>query len=204
MTPSALPAGDPVPADGSLPDDALAELVGQPLSIYLHVPFCTTRCGYCDFNTYTAAELGSGVRPSSGVAPTGNADGYADSVIDELDLARQVLGERPTGVSTVFVGGGTPTLLDPDDLGRMLAAVDERFGLLPDAEVSTESNPESITADGLKRLVQQGFNRVSFGMQSAVPHVLAVLDRSHSVGRPEQAVAEARAAGFTSVSLDLI
>ncbi len=204
MTPSALPAGDPVPADGSLPDDALAELVGQPLSIYLHVPFCTTRCGYCDFNTYTAAELGSGVRPSSGVAPTGNADGYADSVIAELDLARQVLGDRPAGVSTVFVGGGTPTLLDPDDLGRMLAAVDERFGLLPDAEVSTESNPESITADGLKRLVQQGFNRVSFGMQSAVPHVLAVLDRIHSVGRPEQAVAEARAAGFTSVSLDLI
>lgn len=194
MTPSALPDGQPVPPDGSLPGPALAELAGAPLSIYLHVPFCTTRCGYCDFNTYTAEELGHGASRAT----------YPESVLRELDLAKRVLGDRPTGVSTVFVGGGTPTLLPPDDLGRMLAAIDDRFGLLPGAEVTTESNPETIDAAGLARLVEVGFNRVSFGMQSAVPHVLRVLDRVHSPGRPQQAVAEARAAGFTSISLDLI
>ena len=198
MSPSAVLDGDPVPADGALPDPALAELVGRPLSFYLHVPFCRTRCGYCDFNTYTAAELGgSGAEGSDGSA-------YLQAVLAELDLAHRVLGDRATGVSTVFVGGGTPTLLPPGDLGRMLSAVDDRFGLLPDAEVTTESNPESVTAAGLVELVEHGFNRISFGMQSAVPHVLKVLDRIHTPGRPEQAVLEARAAGFTSISLDLI
>jgi putative oxygen-independent coproporphyrinogen III oxidase len=194
--PSALPAGEPVPADGRLPESALDGLGTGAFGIYLHVPFCTTRCGYCDFNTYTAAELGS--------SPGASRATYIDSAITELDLAVRALGPAAPVVSTIFVGGGTPTLLSADDLGRFVDAVADRFGLAPGAEITTESNPESIDATGLARLVERGFTRISFGMQSAVPHVLASLDRVHSPGRPQQAIHEARAAGFTSTSLDLI
>ncbi|MGI3780203.1 MAG: radical SAM family heme chaperone HemW [Janthinobacterium lividum] len=194
--PSALPEGDPAPADGRLPEAVVAQVGRRPFGIYLHVPFCTTRCGYCDFNTYTATELG----PDPGASRLG----YIDRAITELDLAVAVLGPDAPSVSTVFVGGGTPTLLPPADLARFLAAVDERFGLDADAEVTTESNPDSIDAAGLATLREAGFTRVSFGMQSAVPHVLATLDRVHTPGRAPQAVAEAWATGFDHVSLDLI
>ena len=194
--PSALPDGVPAPADGALPAAAAAEVPGSPLSVYLHVPFCTTRCGYCDFNTYTASELG----PETGASRAG----YAETAAQEIALAARVLGPDAPPVGTVFVGGGTPTLLPPADLGLLLDAVREHLGLAPDAEVTTESNPESVDAGDLAALREAGFTRISFGMQSAVPHVLATLDRVHSPGRPQQAVAEARAAGFGSVSLDLI
>ena len=194
--PSTLPEGEPVPPDGSLPAAARAELGQRPLSIYVHVPFCTTRCGYCDFNTYTASELGT--------QPGASRASYVDAAIHELDLAVRVLDPDAPPVSTIFVGGGTPTLLPPDDLGRLVAEIRSRFGLTADAEVTTESNPESIDAAGLERLRELGFTRISFGMQSAVPYVLTVLDRVHTPGRPEQAVREARAAGFTDISLDLI
>ncbi len=191
-----LPEGDPAPVDGALPEHAREAVADRPFSVYLHVPFCTTRCGYCDFNTYTASELGN--------QPGASRTGYADSAIAEVDLAARVLDGRAPPVSTIFVGGGTPTLLAADDLGRMVAAIDDRFGLSDDVEITTESNPESVDARGLARLREVGFNRISFGMQSVVPHVLATLDRVHSPGRPQQAVAEAKAAGFTSTSLDLI
>ena len=191
-----MPAGDPMPVDGSLPESALDALAGGSFGIYLHVPFCSTRCGYCDFNTYTAAELGD--------QPGASRAGYIRSAIAELDLAARALGPGVPPVSTIFVGGGTPTLLSPDQLGGFVQAVADRFGLAPDAEITTESNPESVDASSLARLKEQGFNRISFGMQSAVPHVLAVLDRIHSAGRPQQAVQEAKAAGFTQISLDLI
>lgn len=190
--PSTLPAGDPAPDDGSLPEQALDDSVGRPFGVYLHVPFCASRCGYCDFTTYTTAELGGG----------GAQAAWADSAAAEVRLARAVLG--PRRVSTVFVGGGTPTLLPPADLARVLAEVHEQFGLEPGAEVTTEANPESVTPRTLARLRAAGFTRISFGMQSARPHVLAVLDRQHTAGRPEQAVAEARSAGFAHVNLDLI
>lgn len=194
--PSTLPPGDPAPADGSLPPSALGEVGSRPLSIYLHVPFCRTRCGYCDFNTYTASELGTDAGASRA--------GYIDAAITELDLARRVLGDDAPEVSTIFVGGGTPTLLPADDLGRFVTAVRDRFGLAADAEITTESNPDSIDADGLQRLVDHGFTRISFGMQSAVPHVLSVLDRVHTPGRPAAVVAQAKAAGFAHTSLDVI
>ncbi|MCF6521692.1 radical SAM family heme chaperone HemW [Streptomyces sp. JJ36] len=196
--PSALPDGDPVPPDGSLPPSATAGSAGRPLGFYLHVPYCTTRCGYCDFNTYTADEL----RGSGGAAST--RDGYAALVTEEIRLARKVLGDDPRPVETVFVGGGTPTLLPPADLGRMLAAVREEFGLAEHAEITTEANPDSVGPRSLAALREAGFNRISFGMQSARPHVLEVLERTHTPGRPEECVAEARAAGFSHVNLDLI
>jgi putative oxygen-independent coproporphyrinogen III oxidase len=194
--PSVMPEGQPAPRDGSLPERARSELSLRPLGIYIHVPFCTTRCGYCDFNTYTAAELGS--------EPGASRAGYIDAAIQELAIAARVLGPDAPAVSTIFVGGGTPTVLPPDDLGRLIAAVRNHFGLAPDAEVTTESNPESIDFAGLQRLRELGFNRISFGMQSAVPQVLATLDRTHTPGRPIQAVTDAKAAGFANISLDLI
>ena len=184
-----MPDGEPAPADGSLPAAALAGLGSRPFGIYVHVPFCRTRCGYCDFNTYTDLD--------------GLQSSYADTVLRELLLAASVLGEAPS-VDTVFVGGGTPTLLSSADLGRILAGISALFGLSEDAEVTTEANPDSVDARSLAELREAGFTRMSFGMQSAVPHVLAALDRTHTPGRPQQAVEEARAAGFEQVSLDLI
>src|SRR6188472_3998061 len=139
--PSVMPEGEPVPSDGALPEQAQAELSLQPLGIYVHVPFCTTRCGYCDFNTYTAAELGT--------QPGASRAGYIDAAIQEIELAAKVLGPDAPLISTVFVGGGTPTVLPPDDLGRLVSALLDRFGLIENAEITTESNPESIDAAGL-------------------------------------------------------
>ncbi len=195
--PSALPEGDAAPVDGSLPSAALAHLGTAPFGVYLHVPFCTVRCGYCDFNTYTAAELGDGQVAGAG------RETYASAALLELDLAVGVLGPGAPVVGTVFVGGGTPTLLAADDLVRLVDGVRARWGLAPDAEVTTEANPDSVTPESLARLAAGGFTRVSLGMQSAVPHVLRVLERTHEPGNVARAVQAARAAGL-DVSLDLI
>jgi putative oxygen-independent coproporphyrinogen III oxidase len=192
--PSAPPDGEPAPADGTLPEQARGTLGQRPFGIYVHVPFCSVRCGYCDFNTYTSAELGGGASRAA----------YAETAVRELQLARRVLGDVDLPVETVFFGGGTPTLLPPQDLAAILAAIDGEFGLAPDAEVTTESNPDSVSADDLDVLRGHGFNRISFGMQSAVPQVLATLDRTHDPLRVPLAVQWAREAGFEQVSLDLI
>ena len=167
--PSALPPGDPAPADGSLPSAALAGQEQRPLGVYVHVPFCRVRCGYCDFNTYTAEERGGGASRGS----------YADTAVREVELARKVLGGADRPVETVFFGGGTPTLLPPADLARMLHAIRDELGLADDVEVTTEANPDSVSRADLAALREAGFTRLSFGMQSAVPHVLATLDRTH-------------------------
>ena len=195
--PGTLPDGEPVPAAGTLPPGARAGLGQRPFGLYVHVPFCSTRCGYCDFNTYTAAELGT-------VAAAVSHGSYPDLAIAELKFARQVLAGADVTVSTVFFGGGTPTLLPPSALGRILRAIDAEFGLAPGAEVTTEANPESVDEASLHELRSQGVTRISFGMQSAVPGVLAVLDRVHQPGRPAQCAGWARRAGFEHVSLDLI
>ena len=162
------------------------------LGFYVHVPFCSVRCGYCDFNTYTATELGGG----------GSQAEYAGWAVREIESSAESLKDR--AVDTVFFGGGTPTLLPVDDLTTMLAAIERVHGLAPDAEVTTEANPDSVTPDSLARLREGGFNRISFGMQSALPHVLRTLDRTHDPERVPAVVEWARAAGFGQVSLDLI
>ncbi len=192
--PSAPPPGEPVPEDGALPPSSLATLGRRPFGVYVHVPFCATRCGYCDFNTYTATELGGGASQAS----------YAATAAAEVRLARQVLGDVVVPAATVFFGGGTPTLLPSDDLALLLAGLRAELGVRPDAEVTTEANPDSVDEASLAALRDAGFTRISFGMQSAVPHVLATLDRTHDPARVPKAVAWARAAGFEGVSLDLI
>jgi oxygen-independent coproporphyrinogen-3 oxidase len=162
--------------------------VRAPFGVYVHVPFCAARCGYCDFNTYTGLDALQST--------------WAGTAAAEVRLARQVLGPLP--VETVFVGGGTPTLLPAADLVRVLQEIDDCFGLAPGAEVTTEANPDSVTPASLAELRAGGFTRISFGMQSASTHVLRVLDRTHTPGRPQAAAREALAAGFEQVSLDLI
>ncbi len=192
-----MPLGDPAPPDGSLPPASLHTLGTTPLGIYLHVPFCRVRCGYCDFNTYTALELG----------PHGaNADTFADAALSEIALAAGVLdagNASPPEVSTVFIGGGTPTLLPASDLGRMVQGVRQAWGLAEDAEITTEANPDTLNPEVAYQLAEAGFTRVSIGMQSAVPHVLATLDRTHDPANVATAVTAARRAGL-QVSLDLI
>ncbi|MCZ2847373.1 radical SAM family heme chaperone HemW [Modestobacter sp. VKM Ac-2978] len=184
-----------LPADPSmLPASARDGLPTTPFGLYVHVPFCATRCGYCDFNTYTSDELGPGANRSE----------YAGTAIAELRLVAEVLGPDRPPVQTVFVGGGTPTLLPAQDLVAVMDAVRELFPVAPDVEVTTEANPESVTPESLATLRAGGFTRISLGMQSAAEHVLAVLDRRHTPGRAVQAAHEARAAGFEHVNLDLI
>lgn len=170
--------------------------VVKDLSAYIHVPFCAVRCGYCDFNTYTNAELGGG----------GSQAEYADNAMAEMDLtlaADRAAGYEYEEISTVFFGGGTPTLLPADDLVRMLDHLRSLIPLADGAEVTTEANPDSVTRASLSRLADGGITRVSIGMQSAIPSVLATLDRTHDPDRVPQVVQWAKDAGL-QVSLDLI
>jgi putative oxygen-independent coproporphyrinogen III oxidase len=200
--PSVLPDGDSVPPDGSLPPGAREGLGRRPFGFYVHVPFCATRCGYCDFNTYTATELGADGSTRA------SRETYPGQAAAEIRFARGVLsssgGPAEVPVSTVFFGGGTPTLLPPGQLGGLLRVIDGEFGLAAGAEVTVEANPETITPHVLAQLRAEGITRISFGMQSAEPRVLAVLDRVHQPGRPAQCARWAREAGFEHVSLDLI
>ena len=169
---------------------------GAPFGIYLHVPFCASRCGYCDFNTYTAGELGSA---------TSTAD-WERAAHEEIDLAARALGrEGPLPrIDTVFVGGGTPSLVGATVLGGLLGHLRDVFGLAPDAEVTTEANPESTSPEFFAELLAAGFTRVSLGLQSTSSRVLAILGRAHSPARALAAAREAREAGFGHVNLDVI
>ncbi|WP_040720738.1 radical SAM family heme chaperone HemW [Nocardia veterana] len=175
----------------------LGDFGGGPFGIYVHVPFCATRCGYCDFNTYTAGELGTSASPQSWLAALRGELATAAAAFDALPTAQPP-------VSTVFVGGGTPSLLGGDGLAEVLAAIRANFTLAPGAEVTTESNPESTSPHFFDRIRAAGYTRVSLGMQSAATHVLRILDRTHTPGRAVAAAREARAAGFDHVNLDLI
>ncbi len=193
--PSALPRADPAPADGLLPSSVTRGWAERDFGVYVHVPFCRVRCGYCDFNTYTADEV-RGVKQSD----------YAGQAVAEIHRAVEILdatGAPRRPVSTVFFGGGTPTLLPVTQLAQLLGSIRDTWGLASDAEITTEANPDSVTAESLAQLAAAGFTRVSFGMQSAVPHVLATLERTHDPERVPLVVEWARAAGL-QVSLDLI
>jgi len=188
-----LPLGDPAPKDGHLPADLPVD-TSVPFSAYLHIPFCRVRCGYCDFNTYTSGEL-RGARQED----------YAETLTTEIALAHRVLSDagalRP--MDTVFFGGGTPTLLPAGDLARMLERTIDAFGIVDGAEITVEANPDTVTPAVARTLANAGVTRLSVGMQSAVPHVLAALDRTHQPENVRTAVDAAKDAGL-AVSVDLI
>ena len=194
--PSAPPEGEPAPLDGALPAAVAVGAEQRDFGVYVHVPYCRVRCGYCDFNTYTASELGGGASQA----------GYAAEAAAELGFGARVMREAglpDRRVSTVFFGGGTPTLLPASDLAMVLGRIRDEWGLAEGAEVTTEANPDSVDAAYLATLAEAGFTRVSFGMQSAVPHVLRTLDRTHEPERVPLVVEWAREVGL-QVSLDLI
>ena len=166
------------------------------LAFYVHIPYCVRRCGYCDFNTYTPTELAI----SSDLSATSGT--YIDLLLREIELARKV--STASLVPTIFFGGGTPTLMESKDLGRVISTIGNLFELDRDAEITTEANPDTVTKEKLAELREAGFNRVSFGMQSAVPHVLQALDRTHNPENVQKATTWAGEVGFDEISVDLI
>lgn len=189
------PEGQPLPGWGELP----AQTQGNgdtPFSVYLHVPYCRVRCGYCDFNTYTNLEMGGGA----------SASDYVSTLAGELRSARRAMDEAGLPVrpaETIFLGGGTPTMLPASDLARMIELVEQTWGIQPGAEITTEANPETVDEAYLEALAAAGFTRISVGMQSAVPEVLHTLDRTHRPEKVLQVIAAAKAQGLDT-SLDLI
>jgi oxygen-independent coproporphyrinogen-3 oxidase len=173
-----------------------AAVDSSALSFYIHIPYCIKRCGYCDFNTYTPAEL----KVESTLSDV--SQGYIDLLIKEIEMAREF--SKATYVPTIFFGGGTPSLMEPGDLARVIEAIATKFGLSSDCEITMEANPDSLTKERLQGYRDAGINRLSIGMQSAVPHVLTVLDRTHNPENIEKVVTLAREVGFAEISIDLI
>jgi oxygen-independent coproporphyrinogen-3 oxidase len=166
------------------------------LSFYVHIPYCVKRCGYCDFNTYTPAEL----KISDGLSQISNS--YIDLVIEEIQQAKLAVGEAT--VPTIFFGGGTPSLMEPTDIARVITKIKNSFKLSEDCEITLETNPDTVDKQKLAAFKSAGINRISIGMQSAVPHVLSTLDRTHNPQNLSQVTQWASEVGFEDISVDLI
>lgn len=192
---SQLPDGLAMPLNGALPSTVGVGALGKTMSAYVHIPFCRVRCGYCDFNTYTSTEL-RGVSQAS----------FIEELKKEIALSIDVLQRADVSIRplhTVFFGGGTPTLLPISDLADALQALRDSHGIEPEAEITVEANPDTLTEEYVDGLFRAGFTRVSVGMQSAVPHVLSALDRTHNPAAVDQAVSYIQSAGLEA-SIDLI
>ena len=166
------------------------------LAFYIHIPYCVKRCGYCDFNTYTPSEL----KIATGLSEVSNS--YIDLLLLEIKQAKAQVGSA--FVPSIFFGGGTPSLMEPFDIGRVITQIRQEFDLNSDAEITMECNPDTVTKENLAAFREVGVNRVSFGMQSAVPHVLATLDRTHNPENLLQVTTWAKEVGFSEISVDLI
>jgi len=190
-----FPKGEPAPADGLIPLQAAISSIDKTFHSYVHVPYCKARCGYCDFNTYTAEEIG-----------TSSQGTFAQTLIKEIEFSKEVLENSRIpnrALSTVFFGGGTPTLLPVTDLIAILEKLKETFGFDSGLDITTEANPDSVDEEYLRQLKDAGFTRVSIGMQSAVPKVLAVLERTHNPENVAIAIQAAKNVGLAT-SVDLI
>jgi putative oxygen-independent coproporphyrinogen III oxidase len=167
------------------------------LAFYIHIPYCIKRCGYCDFNTYTPAEL----QITSELKDISNS--YIDLLISEIKSARIEVGESAV-IPSIFFGGGTPSLMQASDIGRVISTIKDQFNLAKDVEITLETNPDTVTKEKLAQFLAAGVNRLSFGMQSAVPHVLATLDRTHNPDNLPQVTKWAKEVGYKEISVDLI
>jgi oxygen-independent coproporphyrinogen-3 oxidase len=190
-----LPLGDKPPENGLFTPSEIMGSDSRSFHAYVHIPFCTVKCGYCDFNTYTSNELG-----------TLKQSDFAATLIGEISLSANILQQSnvaPRKLKTVFFGGGTPSLLPATDLISILNALESNFGFQSDAEITFEANPDSVTRESLSALKDAGFTRISIGMQSAVPDVLKTLERTHNPENVAIALEIAKSLGFRT-SLDLI
>ena len=190
-----LPLGDKPPENGLFTASEILGSESRSFHAYVHIPFCTVKCGYCDFNTYTSNELG-----------TLKQSDFAATLIGEVSLSAKILQQSnvaPRKLKTVFFGGGTPSLLPATDLIAILVELESKFGFQGDAEITFEANPDSVTRESLSALKDAGFTRISIGMQSAVPDVLKTLERTHNPENVAIALEIAKSLGFRT-SLDLI
>lgn len=188
----------------------------KPISLYFHIPFCARRCGYCDFNTYTPAELRTAAKTSSevellSITPAASTEevvevsaGFTDYLIKEFDLLRNACGLEKPVIGSIFIGGGTPTLLAAHQYKTLFDHLRKNSIIDNEVEITIEANPDTISLEYLQELKAVGFNRISMGMQSAVPHVLQTLDRTHNPANVPAGVSAARQAGFEEISVDLI
>ena len=190
--PSALPLGEPWPENNRL---EAVSAGANSFHAYVHIPFCEVRCGYCDFNTYTASELG-GIKRSDFHRPLIEEVLFSAKVLRDSNLEQQPL-------SSVFFGGGTPSLFAATQVGEILSALKESFGFSEECEVTLEANPESVSARLLESLTDAGVNRISIGVQSFDPDVLSTLDRVHDAEKVRSVISEAKSLGLR-VSADLI
>jgi oxygen-independent coproporphyrinogen-3 oxidase len=190
-----LPLGDKPPENGLFSSTETIGSESRSFHAYVHIPFCTVKCGYCDFNTYTSNELG-----------TLKQSDFAAILVGEISLSANILKQSNVAtreLKTVFFGGGTPSLLPAADLIAILDALESEFGFQQEAEITFEANPDSVTKESLSSLRAAGFNRISIGMQSAVPDVLKTLERTHNPENVAIALDIAKSLGFRT-SLDLI
>jgi oxygen-independent coproporphyrinogen-3 oxidase len=159
------------------------------LSLYIHIPFCVKRCNYCDFNTYAGEEK--------------SIPAYMDAVSREIQFQGK---NQPEGylVHTIYIGGGTPTLLNVKQVGELLVSLNSSFELQKETEISIEANPGTLTQKKLEGLLENGINRLSIGVQSFQDDELKMLGRIHSVKEADKAYTIARKAGFENINLDLI
>lgn len=164
-------------------------MLTSPYSIYIHIPFCSHRCGYCDFNTYAGKE---NLIPS-----------YISAICKEIFLVSNSIGYK-LPVHTIFFGGGTPSLLSVDELQKILCVLDDCVDIQTDSEITLEANPGTVSAEFLRDLRKLGVNRLSLGMQSAHENELKLLQRQHHLKDVKDAVEWARKAGFENLNLDLI
>jgi oxygen-independent coproporphyrinogen-3 oxidase len=190
-----LPLGDKPPENGLFSASEIIGSESRSFHAYVHIPFCTVKCGYCDFNTYTSSELG-----------TLKQNDFAATLVGEIGLSANILKQSdvsPRKLKTVFFGGGTPSLLPAADLISILNSLETEFGFQENAEITFEANPDSVTKESLASLREAGFNRISIGMQSAVSDVLKTLERTHNPENVAIAVDIAKSLGYRT-SLDLI
>ena len=190
--PSALPEGLPWPEGNQLEPLLVNE---RSFHAYVHIPFCEVRCGYCDFNTYVQSELGE-VKQAT----------FEQDLVREIDFSVGVLessGVEPSALSSIFFGGGTPSLFTPDQISAVLSTLRSQFGFASDCEITLEANPESLTRSNIEALAAGGVNRISFGSQSFDPEVLKVLDRRHDPAKLRPLISAANALGLRT-SMDLI
>jgi oxygen-independent coproporphyrinogen-3 oxidase len=190
-----LPLGDKPPENGLFSASEIIGSESRSFHAYVHIPFCTVKCGYCDFNTYTSSELGT-LKQSDFAATLVGEIGLSASILQQSDVSSRKL-------KTVFFGGGTPSLLPAADLISILNSLETEFGFQENAEITFEANPDSVTKESLASLREAGFNRISIGMQSAVPDVLKTLERTHNPENVAIAVNIAKSLGYRT-SLDLI